>query len=118
MFEEIYQDAFEDELEKIAGKVKIPEGGLKPGLLVNDLTQLMTPEDAVKVKKNVNVFKRTGPGLLPTALVGAAAAAPWFRLKGALAGGVLLPALTYYLSRTGKYDKSALEAAKKLVEEK
>ena len=133
--EETYNSAFEDEFNKLAGEVKIPEGGLRPGLF-NDLTQVMTPEDAKRVKEKKNVFMRSGPGpdLLTGSLVGAftggniqnfydmlkgreSKSFKYLKSKPALIGAATLPALMYSLSRFGVYDKQALKAAKKLVEE-
>ena len=36
--------------EAVSGRVKIPEGGLRPGLLTNDLTQLMTRTETSRHK--------------------------------------------------------------------
>ena len=131
---ETYDSAFKDELEKIADEVRIPEGGIKPGLLINDLTQLMTPEDAKIVKEKKNVFMRSGPGLIPMSLVGAFTGANithtvdlmkgrpskgigYIKSKPALIGAAALPALAYSLARLGVYDKSSLKNARKLVSE-
>ena len=109
-------------IKKTAGEVKIPEGGLRPGFLINDLTQLMTLEDSKKVKEKKGVFSRSGPGIGIMGLVGAATGSAiggmhGSRLKGALIGGALMPSLLYGLTRSGKYDMQALKAAEKLVEE-
>jgi len=131
--EETYRSAFEDELEKLSGEVKIPEGGLRPGLLIKDLTQVMTPEDASRIKKERNVFMRSGPGLIPGAVVGAFTGGnianfydiikgretkgfKYLKSKPALIGAVAIPSLMYGLSRMGAYDKQTLKAAKKLIE--
>ena len=42
--------------EKRASDVAIPEGGLRPGLLMNDLTQAMTPEDAQLVRERLSFY--------------------------------------------------------------
>jgi len=127
LLEQVYEESFNDELEKISDEVKIPEGGLKPGLLINDLTRLMTDEDAKRVKKNKNVFLRSGPGLIPGALVGAVTGntlhsllSKSYKLKrpyGAIAGGALLPLIAMIGSKAGLYDKQALSAAKKMVQD-
>jgi len=132
--EETYNSAFEDELEKISGEVKIPKGGLKPGLLINDMTQVMTPEDAKMIKEKKNVFMRSGPGILPSSLSGYFAGGSianlvdifkgkpskgfkYLKSKPALAGALALPTLLYSLSRLGAYDKGVLRNAKKLIDE-
>jgi len=119
-------------IEKKAAQVKIPEGGLRLGLLTNDLTQVMTAEDAKKVKENLSVLKRSGPGVLPMAATGAISGGLLhaaisdlinptqkyvpMKLKGAIAGAALLGGVPYVLSRMGLYDKQALGSAKKLID--
>src|SRR5215204_283200 len=50
--------------------VVIPPGGIKPGIFMNDLTQLMTDEDAALVRQHLPWHQRSGPGLLPVGLIG------------------------------------------------
>jgi hypothetical protein len=125
----------EVDAEKEAGAPAIPEGGLRPGLLMNDLTQTMGPEDSALVKSKIPWYKRSGPGLLPTAVLGAisGSTAPELlaavrqrtlsphvsgrsRLVGGLVGGLGMPALVYGLTRSGVYDKGALEASQRAIE--
>jgi len=124
LFDQVAAQAFNDELEKIAAGARIPEGGLRTGLLTNDLTQLMDEETAKKVKEKYNAFKRTGPGILPTAGIGAisgsligmgAKGTGRPSGKGALIGLLALPILTEILTRSGRYDKQAVRAADKLI---
>jgi hypothetical protein len=102
--------------EKRASDVSIPEGGLRPGLLMNDLTQVMTPEDAQLVRDRLPFYERSGPGLLPVAAIGAGSGALLGHSRGAVAGGLLLPAIAYYGSASGKYDQQALQAARAAIE--
>ena len=117
-------------IEKLAGTVKIPEGGLKSGLFFNDLTKLMTKKDSEKVKKKYNIFKRSGPGLIPMALAGGTfggAVTPMVKslisgknigassIKGAITGAILAPLIVEGLTRFGAYDKDAIMSAKQLV---
>ena len=117
---------------KKASSIKIPKGGLKPGLLMNDLTQTMNSEDAKKVKKNLPFYRRSGPGILPQAAIGALGASSMKNLyhlakgqehkfrtiqpKAAAIGAVAQPALWYALMRAGAYDKQALKASKRAIE--
>ena len=121
--------------------VSIPHGGLRLGLFGNDLTQVMTKEDAEFVKKHVPYFKRTGPGLLPTAAIGAVIGANKdnianflesfsesgslekaikipikFSSRGAVLGGIGIPAIAYALTRMGKYNKQTLKNAPILID--
>jgi len=136
--ENVYNSAFNDEFKKIAGEVKIPEGGLRMGLIASDLTKLMTPEDAKRVKKKKSVFWFS-PGLLPSAAIGAMSGGSihWglsdlrrmiknrpmsnsilpYKAKGAIIGAIGLPTLLYGLTRSGISNKQALKYAKKLVDE-
>jgi hypothetical protein len=125
---------FADELEKLAEAepiVRIPEGGLRPGLLMNDLTQVMTPEDAALVRKNLPFYQRSGPGLLPTAIAGASggyslgylagnellpAARRKLSLGTAGALGSVFPLVNYLAAKTGRAEKQALNAAKTAIE--
>jgi hypothetical protein len=128
--------------EKRASNVSIPEGGLRPGLLMNDLTQVMTPEDAQLVRDRLPFYERSGPGILPAAAIGAATggllghstgelvdlvkdmktSTPSYATGkkllpvGAVAGGLLFPAINYYGSKSGKYDQQALEAARDAIQ--
>lgn len=121
-----------DEIRKKAG-VAIPEGGLKPGLLINDITQVMTPEDAVLVKEKLPWYKRTGPGLLPSSAIGAMGGSalitlakaiknrgmfgvPQVSVPGLAVGAVAMPSILYALSRLGRYDRRTLDTARKLVD--
>lgn len=114
--------AFYDELEKIAkDRVNIPKGGLKSGLLMNDITQVMTDEDARKVRDGLPFYKRSGPGLLPMSAIAAMSGASFGYSLGtpikksliryAVPAAVILPLLGYILTKSGKYDKQALSAA-------
>jgi len=120
-------------LMKRAGAVSIPKGGLRPGMLMNDLTQVMSKEDAELVREKLPFYKRSGPGLLPAAVIGAQSGAALgssihglinYNAKvfgrgagiGAAIGGVALPAVAYLMTRAGKYDRGALAAAEKAIE--
>lgn len=129
--------SWNDYLEKIAEEPAIPEGGLRPGLLMNDLTQTMSPEDAALVRAKLPWYKRSGPGLLPLAALGGLTGGRSVpdiieairqrtldphvsgrtRLIGGLAGVVGLPALAYGLTRAGVFDKSSLTSSSKAIEE-
>ena len=117
-------------IEKLAGEVKIPKGGLKPGLMYNDLTQVMTKKDAEKVRKKYDISKRSGPGLLRYSAAGGtfgAAIVPMVKslisgkstaatgIKGAIAGAILAPLIVGGLTRFGAYDEEAIKSAKQLV---
>ena len=104
--------------------LRVPDGGLKVGLLHNDLTQLMTDEDARLVRTKLAVRERSGPGLLMFALVGLAVGAMWGAIAadattlliGGLVGGLLLPLANYSATRMGLYDRRALQAAEKVIQ--
>jgi uncharacterized protein YcfJ len=119
-------------MEKAAGRVAVPEGGLRAGMWMNDLTQVMTPDDAEMVRARLPFHRRSAPGLLPMAALGAASLGMVGRIAGsefgrkgravgtaagAILGGVALPALAHALTRSGRYDQQAVEAAKKVIEE-
>jgi hypothetical protein len=127
--------------EKRASDVSIPEKGLRPGLLMNDLTQVMTPEDAQLVREKLPFYERSGPGLLPLSVIGASSGAllgdslgeaidltkgmktgtPAYvtgkklRPVGAVIGGALFPAAAYLATTSGKYDQQALQAAREAI---
>jgi len=130
--QQIREEAFWDEMEKVAGDVQIPSGGLRSGWFGNDLTQTMNEEDAKKVKSKFNFFQRTGPGIVPSSVVGAISGGAIhgvaraiktrsmshspYGLRGALIGAAVGPAWNIIATKAGLYDKQALKAAKKLVE--
>jgi hypothetical protein len=101
--------------EKTADAVAIPEGGLKAGAWMNDLTQVMTAKDAKLVREKLPFYHRSGPGLAVSTLLGGSVGRMW-GLPGAAVGSALGGLLPYYLMRSGKYDKQALEAAKAAIE--
>jgi hypothetical protein len=127
--------------EKRASDVSIPEKGLRPGLLMNDLTQVMTPEDAQLVREKLPLYERSGLGLLPLSVIGAASGAllgnslgeaidltkdmktgtPAYvtgkklRPVGAVIGGALFPAAAYLATTSGKYDQQTLQAAREAI---
>lgn len=101
--------------------VKIPPGGLKPGFWKNDLTQLMTEEDAELVRKHLPFHKRSGPGLFPMFICGAILGACFgfyvhHIILGLLIGGAILSLLSFLASTSGRFDKQALKAARQAVE--
>jgi len=133
ILQSIYENAFKDEMNKIAAEVAIPPGGLKPGLWMNDITQVMTDEDAKKVKEKYPWYKRSGPGLIPASVVGAFGASGLANVakaiklrswnvrtpplnKAAIVGAIALPLIGGAATRLGLYDKSTLSSAKKLVD--
>lgn len=116
---------------------KIPQGGLRPGLWTNDITQTLSPDDAARVKEKLPFYQRSGPGLVPASVMGAILgghSTPFLvnevrdllgkkpligrkgKIIGAAAGATLTPALIYALTRSGAYDKQALKAAKKTLD--
>lgn len=117
-------------------RVSIPEGGLSLGLLANDLTQVMSPADAAMVREKLPWYRRTGPGIVPMTLVGAAVGTNlpelastirhWSldapkpsakaRIISAIANAAILGGLPPVLTRLGVYDKQALIAARKMIE--
>jgi hypothetical protein len=127
--------------EKRASDVSIPEKGLRPGLLMNDLAQVMTPEDAQLVREKLPFYERSGPGLLPLSVIGASSGAllghslgeaidltkdmktgtPAYvtgkklRPVGAVVGGALFPAAAYLATTSGKYDQQTLQAAREAI---
>ena len=126
--------AFNNELNKIADEVQIPKGGLKSGLLMNDLTQLMSTKDSERIKSKLPFYKRSGPGIIPSTIFGAIGGSsihgiirelikkgpkygPTPGLKGAIIGGISAPVLNYITMKSGLYNKQALKAANKLVKE-
>src|SRR5271157_5398565 len=126
--------SFYNELNKLADEVQIPKGGLKSGLLMNDLTQLMSTKDAERIKSKLPFYKRSGPGIIPSAIGGAIGGSsihglirelikkgpkhgPTPGLKGAIIGGISAPVLNYITMKSGLYNKQALKAANKLVKE-
>ena len=112
------------EIQDTQPKLRVPKGGLKVGLLYNDLTQLMTNEDAQFVRARLSVRERSGPGLLPFALAGLAfgvmcgaiEAETTTILMGGLIGGLVLPLVSYAATRMGFFDCQALRAAGKALE--
>ena len=135
------REAINKAREKRASDVSIPEKGLRPGLLMNDLTQVMTPEDAQLVREKLPFYERSGPGLLPLSVIGASSGAllgdslgeaidltkgmktgtPAYvtgkklRPVGAVIGGALFPAAAYLATTSGKYDQQALQAAREAI---
>ena len=126
MFKEAYNTGYNTALEKLAGKVSVPEGGLRTGWLLNDLTQLMSPKDAKLVKEELPWHRRGGPGILPRALGGgigllpltyALGGSPRALLYSGLLGAGALSVLPEVLSRSGVYDSRAVAAAKAAIQE-
>ena len=105
--------------DKQTRTVSIPPGGLKPGIFINDLTQVMNSEDADLVRKEVPWFLRSGPGLLPVLLgpmiLGAIPGTILDSFELIMAGvfvlGSISAVLIIWATQKGWYDKGALTAA-------
>lgn len=103
--------------------VRIPAGGIMPGLFTNDLTQLMTPEDAALARKHLPFFKRSGPGLLVTGLpgcfIGIHLGISYYGIEGALTGFVIGAAIfmgvPYTMTISGLFDTQAKRAAERAI---
>jgi hypothetical protein len=98
---------------------------------MNDLTQVMTPEDAALVRKNLPFYQRSGPGLLPAAIVGASGGyslgylagnelppAARRRLSLGMAGalGSVFPLMNYLAAKTGRSEEQARKAARAVIQ--
>ena len=103
-----------------APKVTIPSGGLKVGLFKNDLTQLMSADDADLVRRRLPINQRSGPGALPLAVCGLLVGCMWPLLAdgtlfdasiGAVVGAVATSVLFVTATRLGMFNRQAIKAA-------
>ena len=122
-------------LYKQAGEACMPESGMRQGVLANDLTQMLSPEDAALVRAKLPWYRRTAPGVAPQMALGAimgGGAFPtilggptgnWMRFSGgdraigAAVGALAFPALRYALLHSERGKRKSLEAARMALEE-
>jgi hypothetical protein len=125
-------EAYSDEMQKISGEARIPKGGLRTGLWMNDTTQVMSKADAKRVKEKLPWYRRSGPGVIPAVGLGAIfgmsipnlaaairnrSASGRSRLVGAGLGALLVPLAAHRATRVGKYEEATLDAARKMIRE-
>jgi hypothetical protein len=103
---------------------RIPVGGLRPGVLINDLTQLLTKEQAILVRRYLPWYRRSGPGLLLAGICGcmvglflgrALAGTIFAEVFGAFSGLFLSVSTMYTMTISGLFDKQALRAAERAL---
>lgn len=121
--------AFVEGYQKRAAEVGIPLEGLRTGLFGNDLTQVMTPEDAELVRNNINYFQRTSPGVIPSAVSGgvlgnlmSGLTRPFgptsgrAKLIGTGLGATALPLIQHLTRTSKKTEEDVLHNARGLIE--
>jgi hypothetical protein len=103
--------------------VSIPKGGLVCGPWINDLTQLMKPEDAALVRARLPVWSRSGPGYLTFAVPNGIVAGFILAICKDVCTGVVvglllamgIAVIPIIGANLGLFDEQALRAARRAI---
>jgi|694.fasta_scaffold59091_3 hypothetical protein len=103
--------------------VSVPTGGLVCGPWINDLTQLMKPEDAAQVRTRLPFWSRSGPGYLtfavPNGIVAGFILAICKDVCTGIVVGLLLAigiaVIPIIGAKLGLFDEQALRAARRAI---